>query len=1248
MMAILIIFCYFQLNYFVHVLKWGIVRNFNYRVEKESTIKTLKSFHHAVQALILFLFLANNISFCNVIKIELENNARTEIIDLSKLIDIPLLLIPTPDSIKRIGNYHFLDANHGWAVLKARNSVNLFHWDGGVWQKSKISGLTIRSPLFAINNNEIWLGVQNGIRYNNRLLHIKNNRLKFYDTPNANRIFDIQFISPTFGWAGCEWGQILQYNGSEWKLVSCPATGHIENIVSLSEEENYAFEDDPQRAILKYIDHKWRLIKEANINREANWYYIQFSKNYRDKFQNDLLGKSHLDSVYSDTLEFLDKAADIPYIWTSPNNDALRKGEIIQIKFHNKSISRCFRSSGIEQETTAKFEYRTFYFFPLKNKMRIIVFKKPRKNNKNDLFTKKEDKENNQEAGICIADFNNNLKEDRYIVVTGKANKLITMQYDPKTKNEYSHANIAEEAGVAGKAFTRAGRKNYDVGATCADIDNDGDQDIIVTSLYGPNEVFKQIKKLQFRESAKTLHLYSDFSRSQSGIWGDVNNDGYIDLFVSNEDSSNHLYLNNGAGIFKDVTDDAGLLMQRGGTGSVFGDIDNDGDLDLFVPRYGAGNKLFRNDCSRSNKKEIKFTDITNKSGVAGRDTLSRSVHGLLADFDNDGDLDLLVANSGMENWLFLNDGSGTFHDVTDSAGFSADKETNVACYFDADNDGDLDLLVCNRNRDKYYENQGNASFIDKSPPSFLHKGGYPMGIAAADFNNDGDIDLYCSDDFKPSHSLRNNTDNNNFIKIKVSCSKSNRDGIGSKLYLFQHGHLGEKAYLLAMRHITAGGPRNSMSSQVVHFGIADSKPKDILINFPSGIQRKLVNIQPGRYLQIKEQDGIARKLALLQKWYIRTVRYTPNQNEALYILSYIFIFIVGLFFLFRTHWKNYKLYLVLWIPLGLFLIFYLALKDSGAFSHYFLPILFSVGSLLAGIMVNNKINVSPTDLMEYQEKLFFATNAFFHGGWGARKLNRLKLYCANLSAEEIPAKKIQFSLLESIDDYFSLVLTEIERILIFARTTNTLPSTISACRTYLFTLSTSLNALKTELNLNKKLTGTLFNAIIENIQLLQANLRLMRKTVSKQFTCDIKSETKRALENFSIAAIDMELAAAPNAHLIARIRPAEYSQILENLIKNAIRATKNKNKKKVIIKINANLDFVFISVEDNGCGIEPAIQEKLFQEQFSTKNKSGGFGLYNSQIILKKYGGKISLLKTILNQGSILELQLKRIDNDW
>ncbi|NOY60764.1 MAG: GHKL domain-containing protein [Calditrichaeota bacterium] len=899
-----------------------------------------------------------------------------------------------------------------------------------------------------------------------------------------------------------------------------------------------------------------------------------------------------------------------------------------------------------EHKIADTFEYSTWYLFSTKYKMRKIVLKKPRKIIKK-LFSKYEYKDNIHEAGICFADFNNDSKEDRYIVVTGYANKCITSQHDPKNQDRYTYVNIAVKAGITGKANVSAHRINYDVGATCADIDNDGDQDIIVTSLYGPNEVFKQVKKLKFKESAKTLHLYSDFSRSQSGIWGDVNNDGYIDLFVSNVDSSNHLYLNNGAGIFKDVTDAAGLSMPRGGTGSVFGDIDNDGDLDLFIPRYGAANKLFRNDCSHSNKKDIKFTDITNVSRVAGRDTLARSVHGLFADFDGDGDLDLFVANSGTRNWLYLNDGSGKFHDMSDSTGFSTDRETNVVCSLDADNDGDLDLLVCNRNRNRYYENQGKAHFIDKSPPTFVHKGGYPTGIAAADFDNDGDVDLYCSDDFQPSFELRNQTNNNNYIEIRINCSKSNRDGIGSKLYLFQQGHLGEKASLLAMRHIAAGGPRNSMSSRVVHFGIADGKPKDILIKFPSGIQRKLLNVQPGKYLQINEQDGMARKLSLLQKWYIRNTRYTPNRNEAFYIFSYFFAFLAGFFLTLRRSWNSNIRYFVLWIPLGLFVVFYIILRDSSTLSHYFFPPLLSLGSAIFGLYVSRKIFISPLALAEYQEKLFFATNAFFHGEWGARKLNRLKLYCSNLSADEIPAKEIQSSLLESIDDYFSLVLTEIERILVFAKAANTLPSTIAACRTYLFTLSTSLNALKTELNLNKKLTGTYFDSIIENIRLLQANLRLMRKTVGEQFSCDINRKTKGAIDNLSVPAIEMKLNTIPDAHIMARMRPAEYSQILDNLIENAICAIQNKKKKKIIIKISANSDFVFISVEDNGCGIEPAIKEKLFQEQFSTKNKTGGFGLYNSQIILKKYGGKISLLKTAMNQGSIFELQLKRIDND-
>ena len=122
-------------------------------------------------------------------------------------------------------------------------------------------------------------------------------------------------------------------------------------------------------------------------------------------------------------------------------------------------------------------------------------------------------------------------------------------------------AEMAEEKGVTGPIMTSEGRVNYDEGTSSADVENDGDQDILVSSLYGPNLLFLQKRNGQFKESSLRRGLHQNRGRSNSGIWGDVNNDGFVDLYVSNDDSTNRLYLNNGAGFFRDVTREAGLII---------------------------------------------------------------------------------------------------------------------------------------------------------------------------------------------------------------------------------------------------------------------------------------------------------------------------------------------------------------------------------------------------------------------------------------------------------------------------------------------------------------------------------------------------------------------------------------------------------------------------------------------------------------------------------------------------------------
>lgn len=269
-------------------------------------------------------------------------------------------------------------------------------------------------------------------------------------------------------------------------------------------------------------------------------------------------------------------------------------------------------------------------------------------------------------------------------------------------------------------------------GAAFADIDNDGDLDLYIVNIPGP-------------------------------LTQDVGG-------VSNPDTlPNVLYRNNGGGTFTDITNSAGVGHHGYGMGCVFADYNGDGNLDLYVTNYGA-NVLYHNNGDGT------FSDVTTETGV-GCELWSTGA--AFADVDGDSDLDLYVCNyvtydlekleqmqaeslqSGkpvpsalnphvfepQDNVFYRNNGDGTFSDVTTEVGIAAPGGRSMQCIFsDFDNDNDLDLYVANDTSVNYvYRNAGNGAFTDVSSESWAADFRGSMGLAAGDYDGDGDTDIFMS-----------------------------------------------------------------------------------------------------------------------------------------------------------------------------------------------------------------------------------------------------------------------------------------------------------------------------------------------------------------------------------------------------------------------------------------------------------------------------------------------------------------------
>lgn len=299
----------------------------------------------------------------------------------------------------------------------------------------------------------------------------------------------------------------------------------------------------------------------------------------------------------------------------------------------------------------------------------------------------------------------------------------------------------SEPAGIADSGLGK--------GVAFADIDNDGYVDLYVSNKGGANKLYLNRGNGSFVDISAEAGEGIDYTGfSMGSVFGDFDNDGLVDLYLATggryEIEANRLFKNLGNGKFVDVTNAAGVGLKEFTYSASFVDYDNDGFLDIYCANYGPGakNVLFRNNGNGS------FADVSDQAGVGD---LSWSWMGVWADVNGDNYQDLYVVNGrypvGEPNRLYLNQGNGTFREVAREAGVADPHWGLGASFADIDNDGDLDLFVSNYvGRNGLYLNDGQGQFSDASEQVINPRQGWGKGPTFGDIDHDGDLDLYEGD----------------------------------------------------------------------------------------------------------------------------------------------------------------------------------------------------------------------------------------------------------------------------------------------------------------------------------------------------------------------------------------------------------------------------------------------------------------------------------------------------------------------
>src|SRR5438105_627393 len=364
----------------------------------------------------------------------------------------------------------------------------------------------------------------------------------------------------------------------------------------------------------------------------------------------------------------------------------------------------------------------------------------------------------------------------------------------------------------------------------------------------------------------------------------DFDDDGWLDIFLVNgwrlegfpagEEPVCYLFKNNRDGTFTDITRKAGLARSGWGQGVCIGDYDNDGFEDLFLTYYGK-NALYHNNGDGT------FTDVSEKSGIAGKKT-RWSTGCAFMDYDRDGNLDIFKTNfAGDTHSLYRNRGDGNFEDRTFESGLGLNtRYLGWGCgFFDMDNDGWPDILVCNGHvypeveqltteagyaqRKLLYRNR-NGRFEDvslKGGPA-IQAPSAARGCAFGDFDNDGDLDVLVSTINGPPELIRCDVRNhNNWLKVRTIGVRSNRSGIGARLSCTIKAEDG-KSELRLIDEVRSGGSYLSQSDLRVHFGLGKAEKVELLeIKWPSGQIDRISKVAANRLIYVKEGQGIVKTM---------------------------------------------------------------------------------------------------------------------------------------------------------------------------------------------------------------------------------------------------------------------------------------------------------------------------------------------------------------------------------------------------
>ena len=1123
------------------------------------------------------------------------------------------------------------------SVIYLRTEEGYFRWTGKEWEKLFIP-FTEEFPviqLFPYDSQRFVVTYSpHEYFYYSRIAFFDGQRWQKIPAPQPYKINTVSFIDSSRFVAGGMWGSLIYYNGDSTEVLKTfPGVDYHaiwafekDNFLALVSGQNIHFKG---QMLIHFNNSNWAILTKMPESSLTGYCWRPDSGLF--------VGAKGFLYLYEDTT--IRKISDLKTRFFS---HLINPVERTLYFWHDKA----FWETTILGEKIKLFDFPyPAKIFPVQDggffilRANHIFYKGPQDIgvlfNQDKPFFKYWTIGNNKALGLSLYETEN--KEFCvYLVVPDEINRFFKLKFPAKDMSLL----LEREEILFNTGLLEYDKQKgiFDGSLGFADLDNDGDRDAFLASLAGQSLFFENIGKDRFRDITAEVGL-KIIGRVNRFYFVDFNLDGLLDLVLGDELGPLRFIRNLGYMRFEDVTDLLNLPDDYTTYLPALADMDGDGDADLFLYSLYRPLEYFENIGIDDNNKLPLFKNRSSRSPQLRRshNYFIQSIS--FADYDNDGDLDILLANRNSPLKLFENLGGHRFRDVSRQRKVNYNFFSYGASWGDLDWDGYLDFVLSTLGKNYIFWNvKGKYFRIDST--TFSENGlSYTTGSAIVDSDQDGDLDILFSNYLISSDRIYLNLLNKeSFIRIQLrGGSKSNFEGIGGIVRLYESGYIEDPTKLVGFRYIQPETGYNSFQFPYAYFGVDPSKVYDAVIQFPGGKTVQTFNLVPGNSYLIKEISGINQILFSFvqagKNWIFRT-----NKRIQIYkLLMFLGMFIgFNLFIHLRSYWPVIYVFFFNTILFSTYLVMEIFFFTINPLLSWIFPFYFVfISGAIAYWTIEKYTMFKYGD--EFNYELFDLFRQFQHSKSGLAQINHLIFFCSNIKQSTESEMLREF--LKELFYFKTFTVPFINNVLhLTSRVKNLRSTSIEAIR-LLRLISQMLHVIDYFHNPSPKK----FAKMKELLLRLKTQLLLLRKETELAVSCDailVISQTLRGFPEFTEVKFHRE----PAEQVPRAIIPEEVlSRVLGDLFQNALDAMHQQETKKIDIFVRGETERLVINIHDYGIGISPNFQNKIFDENFSTKGSSG-LGLYHARKLLKRFGGEIQLLESSEKKGTTFQLLLKGV----